>query len=138
MAQFPITDLALLNRFVVERMFSLELNILSWRFWVWYFVFGPEMCDYISMEFRIAWRTESLHGASGTQEQDQELKCEWNMPRIRQKKRITKNWYFKSWLSNAVCKGYLFREPSTKAISWRWSNRKHMCEKTSRHCSFAE
>lgn len=71
LAQFPKTDLALLNRFVVDRMFSLELNILRRRFWVWYFVFGSEMCDNISMEFCISWRTESLHGASGTQEQDQ-------------------------------------------------------------------
>ena len=121
MAQSPKTDLALLNRFVVDRMFSLELNILRRRFWVWYFVFGSEMCDNISMEF---WRTELLHGASGTQEQDQELKCEWNMPRIRQKKKSRKIGTFNSWLSNAVCKGYLFRKPSTKAISWRWSYRK--------------
>ena len=76
LAQFPKTDLALLNRFVVERMFSLELNILRRRFWIWFFVFGPEICYNISVEFRIAWRTESLHGVSGTQEQDQELKCE--------------------------------------------------------------
>ena len=45
---------------------------------------------------------------------------------------------FKSWLSNAVCKGYLFRKPSTKAISWRWSYRKYMHKKKSWHCSFAE